>query len=366
MTLRPILPLLRLAAAVAIVLLAVHVCLFGGGLYFWMIEPESTSGSVVNGTIFIDHDIDPARKNIVVLGNSQIGEGFSERMADAEAHRPDLHFINGAVAGTSPRVWNYMLRKVDPHADRFAAVALMIDYDVASNKIDLGNYLLDTNYALPLLGIRDVADFPNTFSDPTQRERARRAILFPLQALHDDVRDFLLHPWKRLIDVTRGRLGWLNAVALYPGRETALPDLAIDKSTNLPSDWGPSEKDIRPTLEPYFKMLQRSASPELQAANSRYREEWLERIVSRYREHHIPVIVFVVPRGPWQREVAPIPKPEGAIAHLLQRGEILAVPGDAFVDLEEPKFFFDTLHMNRVGREQFSRWFADRVAPLVQ
>jgi hypothetical protein len=365
MTLRPILPLLRLVAAAAIVLLAIDVCFFRTGMYFWLIEPESTSGSVVNGMIFIDRDIDPTRKNIVVFGNSQIGEGFSERMADAEAHRPDLHFINGAVAGTSPRVWNYMLRKVDPHAERFAAVALMIDYDVASNKNDLGNYLLDTNYALPLLGIRDVVDFPNTFSDPTQRERARRAIVFPLQALQDDARDFLMHPWKRIVDITVHRQGWLNAVALYPGREAALPDLTIDKSTNMPSAWGPTEKEIRPTLEPYFKMLQRSASPELQAANSQYREEWLERIVSRYREHHIPVIVFVVPRGPWQREVAPIPKPEGAIADLLQRGEILAVPGDAFVDLEEPQFFFDTLHMNRTGREQFSRWFADRVAPLV-
>ena len=365
MTLRPILPLLRLVAAAAIVLLAVDLCFFRSGVYFRLIEPDSTSGSVVSGTIFIDGDIDPARKNIVVLGDSQMGEGFSERIADAEAHRPDLHFINGAVAGTSPRVWNYILRTVDPHADRLAAVALMIDYDVASNKLDLGNYLFDTNYALPLLGIRDVVDFPNTFSDPMQRERARRSILFPLQALHDDVRDFLLHPWKRLVDLTSGRRGWLDAVAWYPGRETALPHLVIDKSTSMPSAWGPTEKEIRPTLEPYFKMLQLSASPELQAANSRYREEWLERIVSRYREHHIPVIVFVAPRGPWQREIAPIPKPEGAIADLLQRGEILAVPGDAFVDLEEPQFFFDTRHMNRDGRERFSRLFAERVAPLV-
>lgn len=365
MTLRPILPLLRLAAAVAIVLLAVHVCLFGSGLYFRLMEPESTSGSVVNGRLFIDRDIDPARKNIVVLGNSQVGEGFSERIADAQAHRPDLHFINGAVAGTSPRVWNYLLRDVDPHAKRFAAVALMLDYDAASNKVDLGNYLLDTNYALPLLGITDVDDFPNTFSDPTQRERAQRAILFPLQALHDDVRDFLLHPWKRLVDITRGRYGWLKAVAAYPGRDTSLPELPIDTSTRMPSDWGPTEKEIRPTLEPYFNMLKRSASPELQAANARYREQWIGRIVSRYRENHVPVIVFVVPRGPWQRDVAPIPKPEGAVADLIKRGDILALPGDAFVDLEEPKFFFDTLHMNRVGREQFSRWFADRVAPLV-
>jgi hypothetical protein len=365
MTLRPILSLLRLTAAAALVLLAVHVCLFGSGLSFRMIEPESTSGSVVNGMLFIDHDIDPARKNVVVFGNSQIGEGFSQRLADAEARRPDLHFINGAVAGTTPRVWYYMLRKVDPQAKRFAAIALMIDYDVASNKNDLGNYLLDTNYALPLLGMRDIDDFPNTFSDPTQRERARRAILFPLQALHDDVRDFMLHPWKRLIDITRGRYGWLNAVALYPGRETSLPELAIDASTHMPSDWGTTENEIRPVLEPYFKMLQLSASSELQAANSHYREEWLGRIVSRYRAHHVPVIVFVVPRGPWQREIMPIPKPEGAVADLIRHGEILAVPGDAFVDLEEPKYFFDTLHMNRAGREQFSRWFADRVAPLV-
>jgi hypothetical protein len=351
--------------AVAVILLAVHACLFGSGLYFWLIEPESTSGSVVNQTLFIDRNIDRARKNILVLGNSQIGEGFSAMTAEAAAHRPDLHFINGAVAGTSPRVWNYLLRKVDPHAKRFAAVALMIDYDVATNRLDLGNYILDTNYALPLLGIRDVVDFPATFSDPTQRERAQRAILFPLQALHDDVRDLLLHPRKRFDDVTAGRQGWLDAVALYPGRDTALPELSIDPSTRMPSDWGPNEKEIRPTLEPYFTLLQRTPSAELQAANSRYREEWVGRIASRYAKKHIPVIVFVVPRGPWQRDVMPIPKPQGAIADLLQRGDILALPGDAFIDLEEPRFFFDTLHMNHAGRDMFSRLFAERVAPLV-
>lgn len=262
-------------------------------------------------------------------------------------------------------MWNYLLRKVDPDAQRFAAVALMIDYDAASNKNDLGNYPLDTNYALPLLGIGDLIDYPDSFSDPSQRERARRAILFPLQALHDDARDLLLHPWQRRLDITAGRRGWLDAVIHYEGHETALPDLHFDQSTGLPSDWGPHEAEIRPTLEPYFRQLQRSASNALQAANAQYREEWVGRIASRYGKNHIPVIVFVVPRGPWQHELMPTPKPEGAIADLVARGEILAVPGDAFVDLEEPQYFFDILHMNHAGRERFSRAFAERVAPMV-
>jgi len=130
MPLRPLLPLIRLCAATAACLLLVDALLFRSGAYYDWIKPTSTAGSVVGATKLIARYFEPARRNVLVLGNSQIAEGFWASEADAATAGTGLHFLNGAIAGTDPRVWYYLLRRVDPHADRFAAIALMVDYDV--------------------------------------------------------------------------------------------------------------------------------------------------------------------------------------------------------------------------------------------
>lgn len=365
MSVRPLWPLLRLAAAAAATLLLIDVALFRSGAYYGWIQPESTAGSVVGATLLIPHYYDPARKNILVLGNSQIGEGFSARLADAASERGDIHFINGAVPGTGPRVWNYLLRNVDPHADRFAAIALMVDYNLDDIFEDLGNYPLDTGYAVPLLRLSDVLEYPETFSNPERRARARRAILLPLQALHEDVRTFAAAPLRRYHEITRNRPQWLADVGTYAGREQALPDLAIDRDSGMPVDWGPHESDFRPMLEGYFRGLRLHADEQRQAANADYQRQWLGRIADRYAAHGVPVIFFVVPRGPWRNTLSAPPVANAAIAELSGSGRIHALAGDSFTGLEQPQFFFDTLHMNRAGRERFSRLFARAVAPLV-
>lgn len=357
-------PLLKIIIAVALFLLLIDGCLFRTGAYSRVIKMESTAGSVVNATMEIKRYFDPSRKNILVLGTSQISEGFSARVADAATERADLHFINGSIAGTTPRVWSYLLRKVDPNANRFAAVALMVDYELNGNKQDLTNYPLDTNYLVPLLGVRDIADYPSSFTRVEERQRARRAILFPLQTLHDDVRDLLLHPLQRQDDVTNRRRAWLEAVGDYQGQPSALPQLTIDPVTHRPTDWKSESNRIE--LEPYFEQLRMPPNEEIEAANSRYRAKWIGDIAKRYRDHGIPVIVFVVPRGPWHRDLAPVPVPAGAIADMIANNDVVAIPGDAFIDLEQPQYFFDMLHMNHAGLERFSREFGQRVAPLIR
>ena len=105
----------------------VDLSLFRSGLYYRWAEPDSTAGSVVRAQMTIRHDYEPDRRNVLVLGNSRIGEGFSALLADAASGNDDLHFINGSIAGTTPRVWYYLLRAIDPDANRFSAIALMVD-----------------------------------------------------------------------------------------------------------------------------------------------------------------------------------------------------------------------------------------------
>jgi hypothetical protein len=362
---RSLAPLLKLSAAVILLLVLFDAALFRSCLYFRFVKPDSTVGSVVNAVRAINHYSDPVRKNVLVLGNSRIGEGFSAALADEAGSQNGLHFVNGSVAGTTPRSWYYLLRSLDPDTSRFAAIAMMVDYDVAANRLDMPNYALDTNYVAPLLRLADLADYPASFTRDDERQRARRAILLPLQSLHEDLRDLLAHPLDRFDELQRYRKSWLYAFGHYPGREGTLPSLDIDQATGQPFDWSQVEPTLRPLLEAYFRELREPPSAETQAANADYLREWLGRIARRYAAHNVPVIVFVVPRGPWHRLLAPVPAAVGPVAELAAAGSIRPLPASAFVDLEQPQYFFDSLHMNRHGREAFSRMFAQQVAPLV-
>jgi hypothetical protein len=362
---RRLAPLLTLVTGTLVGLALIDALLFRSGLYWHFAEPQSTAGASVGSTLVIARYHDPGRKNVLMLGDSRVGEGFSAQRAEAASGRADLHFINAAIPGTQPRVWNYQLRAVDPAATRFAAVALMAPLDLPHTERSLDDFSLDTNHALPWLRLSDLADFPASFTDANERARARRAILFPLQALREDVLGFAMAPRARLAAATTARANWLTAVAQYAGRDEALPDLLIDAANGRPRDWAGREAELKPKLEPYFRELQRVASPERQAANDAYLGKWLGRIARRYQATGVPVFVYAIPRGPWHRTLAPAPSVAPAVAAMAATGMIHALPSTAFAELERPEFFFDALHMNRAGRERFSTLFAEQVAPLL-
>lgn len=358
-------PLLKLIAAISLILFLIDAAVFRSGVYASWMEPDSTGGSVVGDIAAIRHYTDSTRRNVLVLGNSQIGEGFSWPTADAAIGKSDLHFVNGSVAGTTPRLWSYLLREIDPDCSRYAAIVMMIDYDLSRWRSSFADYPLDTSYATPLLRIGDLDDYPSSFGDPDLRARARRAILLPLQAAHEDILNFIVHPLERWEKIVKGRPGWIAATAVYPGHREALPTLPIDKDTGMPSAWGPDAATLKPKLESYFRDLRKYASAEAMSANIDYQRRWVGRIAQCYRAHDVPVIAFNVPRGPWHGALTAAPQPNAALLDLHKAGTITLLPGDAFVQFEQPQFFVDTLHMNHTGREAFSALLAQKVAPLV-
>jgi hypothetical protein len=353
--------LLRLVAVVAVILVAWDAALFRSGLYYRWLEPQSTAGMTRGAIRLVDQNYAPDRRNVLVLGNSQVGEGFSQQLADQATQGSGLHFLNAAIPGTDLRAWYYLLRQIDPHADRFAAVVLQVSYDPGEPIGVQADYPLDIAYLTPLLGLRDVADFPATFDDRALAERARRAILFPAQPLRNDIAAFLAAPRERLKQLRKWRKYFVPSALQYPGRDQALPDLSLDPSTLQPTDWGSDEAKLKPVLSKYFDSLRGRPSATTQVSNERYAHQWLSRIAEPYRAHGIPVILMSVPRGPWHAALPPS-RPAGAVADLIAAGMLTALPGDSFVDLERPRYFFDSLHMNRAGRERFSPALAQQVA----
>src|SRR5579872_308834 len=67
-----LLPLLKLTAAISLVLILLDAVVFRSGAYWRVAEPESTAGTTLGAVYAARHLYDPQRKNIIVLGNSQI------------------------------------------------------------------------------------------------------------------------------------------------------------------------------------------------------------------------------------------------------------------------------------------------------
>lgn len=360
--LQPIWPLIKLVLVAVIGLALVDLILFRTGLYATWIEPYSSAGSVVGSTMLIKRETKTDSRNILVLGNSTIGEGFSGPLADQAAGRPDLHFINAGVAGSTPRIWYYLLRELDPNCRRYAAVALMVNYDPTVDQEDRGNYAADTSYLQPLLRFTDFSEYSESFSNPNERERARRAIALPMQALHEDITALLRSPLQRFRDSGRGRRLWMEASINYPGRDQRLPDLDIDVAAGKPRNWGGVPASTKTALEGYFRGLRQHASEQTIAANNAYVDRWIGSIAECYHAAGGKVFVFSMSRGPWHELLVPAPQIGGAVADLTRRGLIEPLPAANFVPLEQPRYFFDTLHMNHDGRERFSRLLAAQIA----
>ena len=162
--------------------------------------------------------------NVLVIGDSRIGEGFSPVFANHIGHPRGINFVRLGLAGTTPRVWHYVLRAVDPQRNRFVAVYLMAaGYRDDEVHEDYANRALDTAYLAPMLEWRDLFEYPASFTDETAFKQARLAVAFPESALHRDLVAFAGAPLTRLKKATVWHQGYPNWLRDYPGRSEAMP-----------------------------------------------------------------------------------------------------------------------------------------------
>lgn len=352
----------RLLAGV-VLFFALDSLVFRSGLYFGWVSPPSALGSVAQALDNIRH-LPAGRRIVLVLGDSRIGEGFSAQAATAVADRldPSIAFANGSVGGTSPRVWNYLLRDMRGPTLPLAAVALMVPSyrdDEAENPADRR---YDIAFVHPLLKLADAVDFPASFDDLAARQEAAEAMLFKGFFYKSDVQDFLHAPAARIRDVRAARLHGHEWVGMYPGRSESLTGITLDlASGHLTIPAGNAAESV-PTLAPYAEKLshQRGHPPDNPAAAA-YRREWLGRIATQCRDAGVKLFVFRIPRGPLHHLLNDETPPEGALAELARAGALEVLPPSLLAPLERPEFFFDDLHVNAAGRARLSAVLAEAV-----
>ena len=355
-----LIPLLALAGLVLLGWLLVGAVLFRSGFYYrYVASPDSTAGEAERALQVIDQRYVPGARNVLVLGDSRTAEGFSSRVANQSA--AGINFIEAGMAGTTPRVWSYLLQKIDPAGDRFDAVVLLRILDVnASDRECLADRSLDLAYLPPLITTTDALDIPRSFAQPPAHAQAWRTVLLPMRAARADLDALANAPYARLRAVRANLRAYVPSRYAYTGHAESLAAITLDPVTLHPR----AATDVPPSVIAYLDQLRdsRSAPRAPDPCNLAYYREWLGRIATRYRPTHRPVLLVALPRGPFHLEHGPPARTDLAAVGLTAGDGVTLLAPSAVGALEQPQFYFDGLHMNRAGRDRYSVLVAQSVA----
>lgn len=347
-----------LVLAMVVVALALDQIIFRW-LYLWVVEPESTAGTTLLLRNRQAAAYDPGKKNVLILGDSRINEGFSARIANGIAHQKGFNIVALGAPGTTPRVWHYLLRDLDPQANRYHAIYLMAyslrDDDTFDEWI---NRPLDTAYAAPLLNWGDLWSYSRSFDDPKQQHKSVLEIIFPAMAFKSDVLGFIQSPRQRIRKAFQWRAGISGWLEGYTGRPESLPaaDVPFGRAALLARLSDDSHNRIKDYLRRYGEA--QPMSPDRVMA---YRYRWFGQIADTYRSGATRLNVFLIPRGPYHAAMNKPAEASGSLRTLESQGYFGLLPPDSALMLEKPEYFFDELHLNEAGRQVFSRTLTEAV-----
>jgi hypothetical protein len=331
---------------------------FRTGYYASILNSDSTAGFLQTYLWIEYHRPMTYPRQALAVGDSRMG--LKARIANALTPETGLEFGTIAVPGTTPRCWYYMLREVDPRADRYAAIVIGLDsYDDRSFE-NLNDRELDINYLTPLVGFSDLVPFVSSYQSWPQRIHAAESVLFKGLSYQRDFQDFLAHRRTRL---EIARLQHRSAHEWYYNAvwgQYSLAGMAVDWSAHklaLP-DWVSPQKrqEIEEVLlsdpPPYFDQI------------AQYRRRWLGAILDRYRGSRTKIIFLQLARGPVVRPGLTTDS-SSSIRDFAAEGKALLMNPHEFDSFERPENFADAMHFNEAGAIRFSEAVAREVSRML-
>ena len=195
-------------------------------LYSSILAPDSYAGRVAAITQAEKQRPSSGLKEVLVLGDSRMAEGFSTAVADELGSAAGLKFVNLAEPASTIVTWQYILREVDPTAQRYWAI--IVPYGIGYEPKTAEG--LRISMAAPLLRYGDCFRFASAFQTWSGRFRAFTACILRGSAFQGDVVDFLQHPIARIrsiqLEPTR-----LRSRAVYEGRDYDIAGTSYDPKT---------------------------------------------------------------------------------------------------------------------------------------
>jgi hypothetical protein len=323
-----------------------------------VIQPDSTTG-LFELVLWREQQAQKRYGDNLVLTIGDSRFGLAPKLANETTPPPAYLLRSAGVAGTSARDWYYMLRALDPSANRYRAIVFgMNGYDDEEVEDKPDDDLRSLHYAVARLRLSDALDFALSFHSRERQWEALRGSLFKGLVYQADAREFLSNPKKRIRLARFTRSGFEEWTYNFLGSETSMAGLEIDWSTltaKLPPGFSPA------VWEPTAEFLLHRPQPQT-GRLAAYRRKWFGRIFDRYRNSRTKMIFLRLPRGP-------IPRPEflsnaksSSIRELAARPNVLLCDEHAFDSLEHPELFGDGMHLNRAGVAKFSPMLSKLVA----
>jgi hypothetical protein len=338
--------------------LAVFVCLdgvvFHTRLYTSILAPDSYAGRMAVITRAEKDRVSSGLKEVLVLGDSRMAEGFSAAVADKLSSVDGFKFVNLAEPASAVNIWDYMLREVDPTTRRYWAIVVPYGIGYEPNSADP----LRISMAAPLLRYGDCFNFASAFQRWSGRFRAFTACILRGSALQSDVVDFLEHPIARIRSVQQEPKR-LQSRDVYKGRDYDIVGTSYDPKTG------------HVTFPPRLTEAQREAirdslaKPSLSEAQDflRMQRDGIQRILNRYSASPTEIVLTPVPRGPFAGLPGASMTFHAAFPTVVTQKTVFSLPEQTFNFLEQPEYYFDGYHLNAKGRQRFTETL---VAELVE
>jgi hypothetical protein len=293
-------------------------------------------------------------KEVLVLGDSRMAEGFSAAVADKLSSVAGFKFVNLAEPACSVNIWPYMLREVDPTTRRYWAIVVPYGIGYEPNSADN----LRISMAAPLLRYEDWFNFASGFQQWSGRFRAFTACILRGSAFQSDVVDLLEHPIARIrsIQLEPKRIRSREA---YKGRDSDIIGTSYDPITGqvtFPPELTEAQREaIRDSLmQPSQSETQRFL---------KMQRDGIQQILNRYSASPTEIVLTPTPRGPFAGLPGASMTLRAAFPSVMMQKAAFSLPEQTFNFLEKPEYYFDGYHLNARGRQRFTEML---VAELVR
>jgi hypothetical protein len=297
---------------------------------------------------------------VVTLGDSRFS--LIPKLSNALVSETGYIYRTAGVAGSDARAWYYMLRDLDPAANRYRAIVFGVnDYKDEDVPVEPDQDIRALYFAAARLRPTDALDFARSFPGFELQLRALRAAIFKGVAYQNDFHEFLVNPRKRIRDVRFQRSGHEQWTYDFLGVDGSMAGLSIDWPTLIAHYPASMDAAQRATVEAFLLWKPEAQSGRLAA----FRRLWFGRILDRYRNSRTKIIFLRLPRGPIPRPEDLAGNPGSVIREFASRPNVLLMDEHFFEPLEKPELFRDALHMNKSADAIFSAMLAREIARMI-
>ncbi len=314
-------------------------------LYTSILAPESYAGRMAAITRTEKNRASSDLKEVLVLGDSRMAEGFSAAVADKLSSVDGFKFVNLAEPASAVSIWDYMLREVDPERRRYWAIVVPYGIGFEPNSADH----LRISMTAPLLRYGDCFNFASAFQRWSGRFRAFTACILRGSTYQSDVVDFLENPIARIRSVQREPKR-LQSRDLYKGRDYDIAGTSYDPKTGqvtFPPRLTEAQREaIRDSL---MKPSQSETQDFL-----RMQRDGIQRILNRYSASPTEIVLTPVPRGPFAGLPGVSMTFHAVFPTVTTQKTVFSLPEQTFDFLEKPEYYFDGYHLNAKGRQRFT------------